>query len=83
MTYQPKIAFVLQDYLGAGIVFTASACSVTSGIYGIVSPGIVGLAVAYALMVSTTENLFNFRSLSELFCLPVLTFVMLVTHISY
>lgn len=51
MYNKAKISFVLQDYLGACIVFTAAVSSITSGLYGYVSPAIVGLAIAYALMV--------------------------------
>ncbi len=43
----------LQDYLGALIVFAAAVATVTVGIMGHISSGLVGLAIAYALMVRT------------------------------
>ena len=44
------------DYLGAIIVFVSSICSIVSGIHGGASPGVVGLAVAYAIMISGLLN---------------------------
>ena len=42
---------VFQDYLGACIVLAAGVCSITAGILGHISPSVVGLAVAYAIIV--------------------------------
>ena len=42
----------LQDFLGAVVVLVSCVCSITSGIYGYASASVVGLAIAYAVMVS-------------------------------
>ena len=43
---------LLQDYLGAFLVMTASLASVASGVVGSVPASVVGLCIAYATMVS-------------------------------
>lgn len=42
----------VQDYLGAVIVLTAASTSIWSLPYGLLSEGLVGLGLAYALTVS-------------------------------
>ncbi|CAH1800691.1 unnamed protein product [Owenia fusiformis] len=52
------------DYLGAAIVFIAAISSVATGVSGAAGPGLVGLAIAYALNVSSYLN-WLMRNVSE------------------
>ncbi len=56
-----------QDYIGALIVFAAAVCTVTVGILGHISSGLVGLAIAYALMVKIKLIFILYRG-SHSFC---------------
>eukprot|EP00058_Branchiostoma_floridae_P020303 XP_002605793.1 hypothetical protein BRAFLDRAFT_58591 [Branchiostoma floridae] len=44
------------DYLGAFVVLWAAMCSLTAAVYSDIPVGLVGLALTYALMVSTYLN---------------------------
>ncbi|CAH1801693.1 unnamed protein product [Owenia fusiformis] len=44
------------DYMGAIIVFAAAITTVATGVTGAASPGVVGLSITYALMVSSYLN---------------------------
>ena len=47
----------VQNYLSACVVFLATVSSMTSGLYGSVTPAMVGLSIAYAINVSfSTPN---------------------------
>ena len=42
----------MQNFLSACVVFFATVSSMTSGLYGNVTPAMVGLSIAYAINVS-------------------------------
>lgn len=42
---------LFQDHLGAAVVFSAAVCTVTMASHGYINSGMVGLGIAYALMV--------------------------------
>jgi len=52
------------DMLGACIVLAASVCAITSCLTGHIEPGMVGLVIAYAIMISSYFN-WMMRGLSE------------------
>ena len=52
------------DLLGACVVLAASVCAVTSCLMGHIEPGMVGLLIAYAIMISSYFN-WMMRGISE------------------
>ncbi|ELU13831.1 hypothetical protein CAPTEDRAFT_107307 [Capitella teleta] len=52
-------------YLGALIVFSACVCSISAGINGSISPSVVGLAIAYAI-ITTSLLIIMMRGISEM-----------------
>lgn len=45
----------LQEYVGACVVMVAAVASITNSLYNQLSPGLVGLGLTYALMVSAAD----------------------------
>ena len=66
MFYQTTIIWMglRLDMLGACIVLAASVCAITSCLVGHIEPGMVGLVIAYAIMISAYFN-WTMRGLSE------------------
>lgn len=48
---------VLQEYVGACVVLVAAVASITNSLYNQLPPGLVGLGLTYALMVSMFYSL--------------------------
>nr|XP_057931406.1 ATP-binding cassette sub-family C member 8 isoform X2 [Doryrhamphus excisus] len=46
----------LEEYIGACVVLVAAVASITNSLYNQLSPGLVGLGLTYALMVSNYMN---------------------------
>lgn len=56
-TWMANCIYVYQDYLGAVIVLMAAGASIWSLRFGLLSGGLVGLGLTYALTVSQSASL--------------------------
>lgn len=57
----PPLAVRLQEYIGACVVLVAAVASISNSLYNQLSPGLVGLGLTYALMVSTCGFITHIR----------------------